>query len=127
MAVVVVTRLNRSAWGGSTFGQVFSAVMSDGSALPATLALSVANNDALTGFEPDAAHGGCSPGFVPVGTQVRVTPYTTSAAHTPGNASAIVDKASYIKDTDDPSNTSMKLTVYQTAANVFELIIECLQ
>ncbi len=128
MADVVTTRLNRSAFGGATFGQVFELTMSDGSAFTSPIQLSVSAGNALTGFEPSAAFGGTSPGWIPDGTQVRVTPFTTSADdQTPGLGAATVDVASYIKDTADPSNTSMKLNIYVTASTVFKVIVECLQ
>lgn len=126
---VNTTRLLRAAAGGAEFANVYRVDMSDGSALASPVQLSVSAGNALTGFPPDFAHGGGGAGFVPDGSKVRVTALTTNnnvgGAQTPGLGVANVNENSFVKDTADTTNTSMKLDIYVTASTVFALIIEC--
>ena len=123
---------------------MFLVQMSDGSALASPVHLTVGNGNALTGFPPGpqavlkkdvpAADPTTGPGFTPTGNQLRAYAYTTSinqvdgtSPETPGVGTVTIDVASFVRDTADTTNTSMKLDLYLTASTVFQVIIETLE
>lgn len=98
------------------------------------LALSVANEDALTGFEPPIGNAasppyaclpGTGPGWTPDPLSVTVRGYTSSAdALTPATGSVVLVANTFLRDTDDTTGTSVKASFKMTSAAFQTLIIE---
>lgn len=98
------------------------------------LVLDVTSGTELTGFEPPignlatapyTAQPGTGPGWTPDPFQVVVRGYTSNAgSNTPITGSVVLDKDTWLRDTNDTTGTSVKCTLYMTSACFTDIILE---
>lgn len=142
MAVTTITQLLLGGGPNANFVNRYRVYRSDGSQFvdssggltSGALVLDVANGNALTNFEPPIGNAatppyaclpGTGPGWTPDPLSVTVRGYTGSTGDpTPITGSVVLDKDTFLRDTDDTTGTSVKCTLYLTSACFTDLIIE---